>query len=84
MGILTERTAIRKVGCLFYTQEETQMRNDAVQTIKYRLKMSDILLKYGIEEKKQHEIAQKMKAKGQPSDFIADITGLTIEEIEKL
>jgi predicted transposase/invertase (TIGR01784 family) len=36
------------------------------------------------ELKKQHEIAQKMKAKGQPSDFIADITGLTIEEIEKL
>ena len=29
------------------------MRNDAVQTIKYRLKMSDILLKYGIEEKKR-------------------------------
>ena len=36
------------------------------------------------ELKKQHEIAQKLKAKGQPSDFIADITGLTIEEIEKL
>ena len=36
------------------------------------------------ELKKQHEIAQKMKAKGQPSDFIADITGLTIEEIEEL
>ena len=29
-------------------------------------------------------IAKKMKAKGQPTDFIADITGLTIEEIEKL
>ena len=29
-------------------------------------------------------IARKMKAKGQPTDFIADITGLTIEEIEKL
>ena len=36
------------------------------------------------ELKKQHEIAQKMKAKGQPSEFIADITGLTIEEIEEL
>ena len=36
------------------------------------------------ELKKQHEIAQKMKAKGQSSDFIADITGLTIEEIEEL
>ena len=31
-----------------------------------------------------HQIAQKMKAKGQSSDFIADITGLTIEEIEEL
>ena len=32
----------------------------------------------------KNEIAKKMKAKGQPTDFIADITGLTIEEIEKL
>ena len=31
-----------------------------------------------------NEIAKKMKAKGQPTDFIADNTGLTIEEIEKL
>ena len=36
------------------------------------------------EQKKQLEIAKNLKAKGQPSDFIADITGLTIEEIEKL
>ena len=32
----------------------------------------------------KNEIAKKMKAKGQASDFIADITGLTLEEIEKL
>lgn len=32
----------------------------------------------------KNEIAKKMKVKGQPTDFIADITGLTIEEIEKL
>ena len=32
----------------------------------------------------KNEIAKKMKAKGQPTDFIADITGLTIEEIERL
>ena len=32
----------------------------------------------------KNEIAKKMKAIGQPTDFIADITGLTIEEIEKL
>ena len=32
----------------------------------------------------KNEIAKKMKAKGQPTDFIADITDLTIEEIEKL
>ena len=32
----------------------------------------------------KNEIAKKMKAKGQPTDFIADITGLTIEEREKL
>ena len=32
----------------------------------------------------KNEIAKKMKAKSQPTDFIVDITGLTIEEIEKL
>ena len=32
----------------------------------------------------KNEIAKKMKAKGQASDFIADITGLTLEEIEAL
>mgnify|MGYP003290186292 FL=1 len=32
----------------------------------------------------KNEIAKKMKTKGQASDFIADITGLTLEEIEKL
>ena len=48
-------------------------------------------LKHGIAEGRAEgrvegilEIAKKMKAKGQPTDFIADITGLTIEEIEKL
>ena len=30
------------------------------------------------------EIAKKMKAKGQPLDLIVEITGLSIEEIEKL
>ena len=30
------------------------------------------------------EIAKKMKTKGQPLDLIVEITGLSIEEIEKL
>ena len=36
------------------------------------------------EQRKNLENAKKMKEKGSPLDFIADITGLTIEEIEKL
>ena len=36
------------------------------------------------EQRKNLENAKKMKDKGSPLDFIADITGLTIEEIEKL
>ena len=44
-------------------------------------------LEQGLEQgrsSEKMEIAKKMKAKGQPTDFIADITGLSIEEIEKL
>ncbi len=44
-------------------------------------------LEQGLEQgrsSEKMEIAKKMKAKGQASDFIADITGLTIEEIEAL
>ena len=36
------------------------------------------------EQRKNLENAKKMKDKGSPLDFIADITGLSIEEIEKL
>ena len=45
-------------------------------------------LLHGLEEGKKYKqnlnIAKKMKDKGSPLDFIADITGLSIEEIEKL
>ena len=44
-------------------------------------------LKEGLEKgraEEKIENAKKMKDKGSPLDFIADITGLTIEEIEKL
>ena len=44
-------------------------------------------LEQGLEQgrsSEKMEIAKKMKTKGQASDFISDITGLTIEEIEKL
>ena len=45
-------------------------------------------LLHGLEEGKKYKqnlnIAKLMKDKGSPLDFIADITGLSIEEIEKL
>ena len=34
--------------------------------------------------KAKEETARKMKSKGYPSDDIAEITGLTVEEIERL
>ena len=57
-------------------EEDWKNYNDHFNTI-------DFATKEG-EHKKQLEIAKKMKEKGCTTEFIADITGLSIEEIEKL
>ena len=79
-------------------EELASLRNMSRAQYDYEWKIyNDYLNTFNSAEKKGHaeglaegrsseknEIAKKMKAKGQPTDFIADITGLTIEEIEKL